>query len=57
MATQMLENGGDLRIIQEFLGHKKIETITLYTRLDISFLKKIHKTRHPAEKEAAVQAA
>jgi integrase/recombinase XerD len=52
MATLMLKNGADIRIIQEILGHKKIETTTLYTRLDISYLKKVHQTCHPTEIES-----
>ncbi|MBU3915223.1 tyrosine-type recombinase/integrase [bacterium] len=52
MATLMLKNGADIRIIQEILGHKKIETTTLYTRLDISYLKKVHQSCHPSEIES-----
>ena len=53
MATLMLKNGADIRIIQEILGHSKIDTTMMYTRLDISYLKKIHQTHHPAEKTAS----
>lgn len=49
MATLMLKNGADLRVIQEILGHSNIQTTTLYTHLDITHLKKIHQQTHPAE--------
>lgn len=49
MATQMLKNGADLRIIQEILGHTSIETTVFYTHLDITHLKKVHQKTHPAE--------
>ncbi|MBU4154400.1 MAG: tyrosine-type recombinase/integrase [Proteobacteria bacterium] len=53
MATLMLKNGADIRIIQEILGHSRIDTTMMYTRLDISYLKKIHQTHHPAEQSAS----
>ncbi len=53
MATLMLKNGADIRIIQEILGHSKIDTTMIYLKLDIGYLKKIHQTHHPAEKTAS----
>jgi len=53
MATHMLKNGADIRIIQEILGHTKLDTTMRYTKLDISYLKKVHRSDHPAEKQAA----
>ena len=53
MATQMLKNGADLRIIQEILGHSSIETTTIYTHLDITHLKKVHQKTHPAEQSVS----
>ena len=50
MATLMLKNGADIRIIQEILGHSKIDITMMYTRLDIGYLKKIHQNHHSAEK-------
>lgn len=52
MATEMLKNGADLRIIQEILGHAQLETTLMYTHLDIEHLKKIHAQTHPAEIQA-----
>ncbi len=49
MATLMLKNGADLRIIQEILGHTRIDTTLIYTHLDITHLKEVHRKTHPAE--------
>ncbi|SUB83778.1 Tyrosine recombinase XerD [Pragia fontium] len=53
MATQMLENGADIRHIQAMLGHEKLETTQVYTRVAIGHLQKVHAQTHPAEKLAA----
>lgn len=50
MATQMLENGADTRHIQAILGHEKLETTQIYTRVAIGQLQKVHAQTHPAEK-------
>ncbi len=47
MATLMLENGADIRYIQEMLGHKKLETTQIYTRVSIEKLKEVHARCHP----------
>lgn len=49
-ATEMLRNGADVRYVQTLLGHKRIETTQIYTRVNITDLKKIHKRYHPREK-------
>ncbi|MGS2724929.1 site-specific tyrosine recombinase XerC [Porticoccus sp. GXU_MW_L64] len=51
MATHMLENGADIRYIQEILGHSKLETTQIYTQVSILKLKEIHKATHPAKVE------
>ena len=48
MATHMLENGADIRYIQQMLGHVKIETTQIYTQVSIRKLKQIHTATHPA---------
>ncbi len=48
MATQMLENGADVRFIQAMLGHADIKTTQVYSRVSIRALKDIHSATHPA---------
>lgn len=49
MATHMLENGADIRYIQELLGHANIDTTQIYTQVSIKKLKAIHQATHPAK--------
>jgi integrase/recombinase XerD len=48
MATIMLENGADIRYIQQILGHSSLETTQIYTRVSIGALREIHRRTHPA---------
>lgn len=50
MATLMLENGAELRFLQEILGHESISTTQIYTHVSIRQLKLVHSKTHPAER-------
>jgi integrase/recombinase XerD len=50
IATLMLENGADVRVIQQLLGHAKLETTQIYTQVSIRMLKRVHDQTHPAAK-------
>ncbi|WP_456311515.1 site-specific tyrosine recombinase XerC [Serratia proteamaculans] len=51
MATQMLENGADLRWIQAMLGHRSVESTQIYTQVSIRALQAVHAGTHPAEQQ------
>jgi hypothetical protein len=50
MATVMLENGADIRYIQEMLGHVELSTTQIYAQVSIRQLKAVHALTHPGAK-------
>ena len=46
-ASHMLESSGDLRAVQELLGHQNISTTQIYTHLDFQHLAKVYDKAHP----------
>lgn len=50
-ATHMLQNGADLRVIQQLLGHEDITTTEIYTHIDIQDLREAVLHFHPANKK------
>jgi integrase/recombinase XerD len=50
MATVMLENGADIRYIQEMLGHVELSTTQIYTQVSIKKLQAVHALTHPTAK-------
>ena len=49
-ATHMLESSGDLRAVQELLGHANLTTTQIYTHLDFQHLAKVYDAAHPRAK-------
>jgi integrase/recombinase XerD len=47
-ATHMLENGADIRLIQQLLGHARLDTTQIYTEVAIRALREVHARTHPS---------
>ena len=50
-ASHVLQSSGDLRAVQEMLGHTSISTTQIYTHLDFQYLSKIYDAAHPRAKK------
>jgi integrase/recombinase XerC len=46
-ASHLLESSGDLRAVQELLGHANLATTQVYTHLDFQHLAKVYDAAHP----------
>ena len=51
----MLENGADIRFIQQPLGHARLDTTQIYTEVDIKSLRAVYAHTHPAAKQGGTE--
>ena len=54
-ATHLLQSSGDLRAVQELLGHANITTTQVYTKLDFGHLSKVYDAAHPRAKRKSLK--
>jgi len=46
-ATHLMDNGANIRVVKDLLGHENLSTTQVYTHLSIDHLQKVYKKAHP----------